>query len=290
MVRSGGFYIRDREISRMLFGNRMRLSPSRVERYFTCPFAYFCAGGLNLQPRRKVEISPMQSGTIIHFVLQRMVSAHGGKGLGELSQEQMQQQVQQLLHEFLAERVSRAEALSKRFHYLFERLSITLTRLLMQLAREFVQSEFEPARFELPIRQGGEVAPLELSLPDGTRVSVEGIVDRVDLMEKDGRKYVRVVDYKSGSKAFRLDDVYYGLNLQMLIYLFSIWKNGKGELADCLPAGVLYLPAKDHIISTSREASDEQVEREHQKRYKMSGLVLEVRTPQILYGRRLAGA
>ena len=275
MVRSGGFYIRDREISRMLFGNRMRLSPSRVERYFTCPFAYFCAGGLNLQPRRKVEISPMQSGTIIHFVLQRMVSAHGGKGLGELSQEQMQQQVQQLLHEFLAERVSRAEALSKRFHYLFERLSITLTRLLMQLAREFAQSEFEPARFELPIRQGGEVAPLELSLPDGTRVSVEGIVDRVDLMEKDGRKYVRVVDYKSGSKAFRLDDVYYGLNLQMLIYLFSIWKNGKGELADCLPAGVLYLPAKDHIISTSREASDEQVEREHQKRYKMSGLVLE---------------
>lgn len=86
---------------------------------------------------------------------------------------------------------------------------------------------------------------------------------------------MRVVDYKSGSKAFRLDDVYYGLNLQMLIYLFSIWKNGKGELADCLPAGVLYLPAKDHIISTSREASDEQVEREHQKRYKMSGLVLE---------------
>ena len=154
-------------------------------------------------------------------------------------------------------------------------MSITLTRLLMQLAREFAQSEFEPARFELPIRQGGEVAPLELSLPDGTRVSVEGIVDRVDLMEKDGRKYVRVVDYKSGSKAFRLDDVYYGLNLQMLIYLFSIWKNGKGELADCLPAGVLYLPAKDHIISTSREASDEQVEREHQKRYKMSGLVLE---------------
>ena len=100
-----------------------------------------------------------------------MVSAHGGKGLGELSQEQMQRQVQQLLHEFLAERVSRAEALSKRFHYLFERLSITLTRLLMQLAREFAQSEFEPARFELPIRQGGEVAPLELSLPDGTRVA-----------------------------------------------------------------------------------------------------------------------
>ena len=275
MVQSGGFCIHSREISRMLFGSRMRLSPSRVERYFTCPFAYFCSGGLNLQPRRKVEISPMQSGTIIHFVLERMVSTHPGKGLGELSWEQMQQEVETLLREYLAERVSRTEALSKRFHYLFERLSITLTRLLRQLAQEFAQSEFEPVRFELPIRQGGEVSPLELRLADGTQVSVEGTVDRVDLMERDGRRYVRVVDYKSGSKAFRLDDVYYGLNLQMLIYLFAIWKNGKGQLADCLPAGVLYLPAKDHIISAARQTTEEQIEKEHQKKYRMNGLVLE---------------
>ncbi len=275
MVHSGGFRMKNREISRMLFGSRMRLSPSRVERYFTCPFAYFCSGGLNLQARRKVEISPMQSGTIIHFVMERMVRTHGGKGLQELSWEQMQQEVESLLREFLEQRVSRSEALSKRFHYLFERLSITLTRLLRQLAKEFAQSEFEPVRFELPIRQGGEVAPLELRLDDSTQISVEGIVDRVDLMEKDGRKYVRVVDYKSGSKVFKLDDVYYGLNLQMLIYLFSIWKNGKGELADCLPAGVLYLPAKDHIITAARESTDEEIEREHQKKYKMNGLVLE---------------
>lgn len=275
VVQSGGFRMKDREISRMLFGSRMRLSPSRVERYFTCPFSYFCSGGLNLQARRKVEISPMQSGTVIHFVLEKMVSHHGGKGLGELSWEQLKEEVEQLLKEFLQERVSRTEALSKRFHYLFERLSITLTRLLRQLAQEFEQSEFEPVRFELPIRQGGEVAPLELCLDDKTKVSVEGVVDRVDLMEKDGKKYVRVVDYKSGSKSFKLDDVYYGLNLQMLIYLFSIWQNGKGELKNCLPAGVLYLPAKDHIITAARETTDEEMEKEHRKRYKMNGLVLE---------------
>lgn len=275
VVRSGGFRIQDREISRLLFGSRMKLSPSRVERYFTCPFSYFCSGGLNLQPRRKVEISPMQSGTVIHFVLEKMVSKHGGKGLSALSHQEIQQEIEQRLKEFLSDRVSRSEALSKRFHYLFERLSITLTRLVHQLAQEFQQSEFEPVRFELPIRQGGEVAPLELCLENQTKVSIEGIVDRVDLMEKDGRKYVRVVDYKSGSKLFKLDDVYYGLNLQMLIYLFSIWKNGKGQLKDCLPAGVLYLPAKDHIITASRETTDEQIEKEHRKKYKMNGLILE---------------
>ena len=93
---------------------------------------------------------------------------------------------------------------------------------------------------------------------------------------------VRVVDYKSGSKVFRLDDVYYGLNLQMLIYLFTIWKNGTGRLEDALPAGVLYLPARDHIINTSRNASDQQVEQEHTKKYKMNGLVLE--DPVCVYG------
>lgn len=107
-------------------------------------------------------------------------------------------------------------------------------------------------------------------------------MDRVDLMEADGRRYVRVVDYKSGSKVFRLDDVYYGLNLQMLIYLFTIWKNGTGRLEDALPAGVLYLPARDHIINTSRNASDQQVEQEHTKKYKMNGLVLE--DPVCVYG------
>lgn len=85
MVQSGGFCIHSREISRMLFGSRMRLTPSSGRALLHLSLAYFCSGGLNLQPRRKVEISPMQSGTIIHFVLERMVSTHPGKGLGELS-------------------------------------------------------------------------------------------------------------------------------------------------------------------------------------------------------------
>lgn len=282
MLSSGSFRIKDPEIARALFGSRMRLSPSRIERYFTCPFAYFCAGGLNLKPRRKVELSPMQSGTIIHFVLEKMLRTHRSEQLAAMDREQIRSQVQQLLREYLADRVTSSQALTKRFHYLFERLSITLTRLICQLAKEFSQSQFEPVAFELPIRQGGQIAPLELQTGDGTSVCVEGVVDRVDLMETDGRRYVRVVDYKSGSKVFRLDDVYYGLNLQMLIYLFTIWKNGTGRLEDALPAGVLYLPARDHIINTSRNASDQQVEQEHTKKYKMNGLVLE--DPVCVYG------
>ena len=90
-------------------------------------------------------------------------------------------------------------------------------------------------------------------------------------MEKDGQRYARVVDYKSGSKEFKLSDVYYGLNLQMLIYLFSIWKNGTGNLENTLPGGVLYLQARDYVISAQRNTPKEQIEKERMKKYKRFG-------------------
>jgi len=120
------------------------------------------------------------------------------------------------------------------------------------------------------------VAPIELTTEDGATVFVEGIVDRVDIMHRrDGQPYVRVVDYKSGSKTFTLSDIYYGLNMQMLIYLFSIWQNGRMELEGALPAGVLYMPARSRFVAAERHTSPEELSRERAKTFKMSGLVLE---------------
>ena len=86
--------------------------------------------------------------------------------------------------------------------------------------------------------------------------------------------YIRVIDYKSGRKQFNLDDVLYGLNLQMLIYLHCIVKNGKGAYSDACPAGVLYMPASDPRPSLSQEAQDGQIERQWKKSYQMNGLLL----------------
>lgn len=282
ILQKGGFRIQSREISRMLFGKNMKLSPSRVENYFLCPFSYFCAGGLNLRARKKVEFSPLQSGTIIHYILEQAVSKHGGKGLGMLSESEIRGEVKLLLEEYLQDRITQQEALTKRFQYLFARLTNTLTRLLIHLSKEFAQSEFEPIGFETPIKKDSGIKPLELKTMDGTTVYVEGIVDRLDIMEKNGEKYVRVVDYKSGSKVFQLEDIYYGLNLQMLIYLFSIWENGQDELENAVPAGVLYMPAKDSIVSTERNTSEEEVEQIHMKCLKMNGLLLA--DPTVLSG------
>jgi ATP-dependent helicase/nuclease subunit B len=152
----------------------------------------------------------------------------------------------------------------------------TLARLLRHFGVEFAQSKFEPAAFEMPIELAGEVEPLRLETADGAPVIVEGIVDRVDVMRgKNGKTFVRVVDYKSGRKDFQLRDILSGLNLQMLFYLFTIGENGGERFGENIPAGVLYMPVREQFISAPRTVADSAVLSEHAKNWKMSGLLLE---------------
>jgi len=261
--------------ARSLFGGRLRLSPSRVERYYRCPFSYFASYGLGLKKRSRAEFSPLESGSVIHSVLQVMVQRHGGRGLLEVEEARMTAEVEQIIQEYIAERVERTDTLPVRFHYLFSRLTGMLVRLLRRLGEEFAQSEFQPAYFELAIAGGEAVEPLRLRTADGVPVVVEGVVDRVDLMEKNGRKYLRVVDYKSGRKNFELGEVLMGLNLQMLLYLFTIGENGRDDLRDAIPAGVLYMPVRESFVSLSRDAGPQQAAEALRKEWRMSGLLLE---------------
>lgn len=281
------FHIADPDIALALFGRDLRLSPSRLESYYLCPFAYFCRYGLGLQPRRKAEFSPLESGSLIHFLLEKMLVRHGGKALIHLPREQLLSEIEQLISQRLLE-LSGEDALPARFAYLFSQVSHTALRVLLNLAQELAQSSFEPVAFEMPVRQGGEVPPLVLPLPSGGKVSVEGVVDRVDLMHASDGVYVRVVDYKSGAKTFSLSDALYGLNMQMLIYLFSIWEQGGGRFSGALPAGVLYFPARDSILSQGRDATEEELEQQRRKSFRMNGLLLD--QLEVIYGMEKSGA
>lgn len=267
--------IADSAAARELFGRFMRLSPSRVERYYKCPFSYFAQDGLGLKPRSRVEFSGLESGSVIHHVLQVMLQKYGGKGLCSISDKEASAEIAGIIREYLAGRIDDVSKLPSRLRYLFGRLSGALLRLLRRLGDEFSQSSFEPAAFELPIKTGGEVEPLRLETADGANVVVEGVVDRVDVMNKGGKRYIRVVDYKSGIKSFALHDVLYGLNMQMLVYLFTIAENGTGKLADAIPAGVLYMPARDRYVTAARGSDAANVQKTREKEWRMSGLLLE---------------
>ena len=161
-----------------------------------------------------------------------------------------------------------------RFRYLFRRLAQSAAQVVEQMVEELQASDFEPIAFELGFGPNQELPPVRLQV-DGITVAISGFVDRVDGWVHDGRLYVRVMDYKTGHKSFDLTDVWHGLNLQMLLYLFTLEEKGlPGESRPIVPAGVLYLPAREEHLTGSRNMDPEKRQKELDSKLRRSGLIL----------------
>ena len=278
LERSGGkkdYKIEDESVARALFGENMYESPSRVETYHQCAFKYFCRYGINAKPSEVSELDPRRRGTVIHFALENLVSIFGIKALSEMDDETLKKETKNILASYAEEFMGGLSSKSERFVYLYGMYEKTVFELVKQLINEFTVSKFEPVDFELSIDRDSEVKSYEIPLKTGGVISLRGTIDRVDKMEYDGKSYVRVVDYKTGGKDFVLSDVLHGLNMQMLVYLFSIWENGTEKYGDVVPAGVLYMPSGVKTISADKNVSEEELDKERKKQSKMKGLVLE---------------
>lgn len=161
-----------------------------------------------------------------------------------------------------------------RFRYLFDRLIKSVNAIVENVLEELDGSEFQPLEFELGFGRKGDLPPVELSV-DGMTVSVSGFVDRVDGWVHDGKLYLRVVDYKTGRKSFDFTDLWNGMGLQMLLYLFTLEREGKGHFGqEIVPAGVLYLPARDAMISGARSIDEATRKKQVDTELKRKGLLL----------------
>lgn len=269
--------------ARALYGDTMRVSPSRIEAFNQCRFLYFCRYGIRAMPRKRAELDAPEIGTVIHFVLERLLSKVKDRGLSSVSEDELKTMTHELLLEFAKVYLGGLDDKPERFRYLFTNLEDTVLCLVTHMAEEFAQSSFVPTDFELLIAPNGDVKPYEIKLPDGGRLLVGGKVDRVDIMKRGSKTYLRVVDYKTGTKNFNLSDLLYGLNLQMFIYLFTLCENsGERYGEDIIPAGVLYVPAKRPEITADRGEAEEDIEKQAEKQLRMNGIVLN--DPDIILG------
>ena len=263
-AQQSAFAVKDAALMRRLLGRSVRLSPTRVEQYYRCRFAYFLQYVLKIRPRRRAELSPLESGTLIHYVLEQVFKQYG-EGFAGLSEQELQEATKALVRRYVEENMPDA---SRRFAYLIERLERAVLRLLSYLQEEQRQSAFHPIAMEQSIGEPDGIAPLTLKTPDGVEISVVGQIDRVDVMHREGRDYVRVMDYKTGTKKFSLEDVYCGLNTQMLFYLFTLCHGEALGLHNPVAAGVLYLSGDPAPRQTTRaEAAKAPV-------YEVDGLIL----------------
>ena len=274
-VKKEEFEITDKEISKKLFGMNMYMSASRTEVYHKCPFEYFCQYGMNAKPRKIAELDPMQKGTAIHYILENIISAYGSDGLCRMEKEERDKCVIGILEEYFNDNLVAGEEMGERFDYLYGQLGIVVCEVVDRLVAEFKVSEFEPVAFELKIDNDGEVPAYDIPLPDGGTLKIKGSVDRVDVLKSKDGDFVRVVDYKSGGKTFSLNEVFYGLNMQMLIYLFAIWRSGFREYRNVKPAGILYMPVNAPYADAERGESEEVIAELKQKQAKMNGMVLD---------------
>ncbi len=264
----GDFCVTDKAALGALVGERLTISPSRAEDYYKCRFAYFVDRLLKVRPLRRAEISPLESGTFVHFVLEAVLR-EAGAAFGGMADEELLALTARLAGEFVEQNFGKQQARAAR---MLQRVQNNAGELVCRLRDYSAASGFQPEALELQIGRGeGDVRPMTLQTPEGREVAVVGKVDRVDVMERDGKTYLCVIDYKTGQKAFNLRDVYCGLNMQMLLYMQTLCDNAGGRWANPVPAAVLYLPADPAPKAGDRPAEGEETP---ETVYRFDGIVL----------------
>lgn len=247
-----------------LFGTRMSLSQSKIDKYVKCPFAYWCSYIMKLKEGAKGEIAFNNIGEFIHEVLERFFAVTRDREY-PLPPEETERIADEIIRDYVMALDSRA--LNGRLRYLFIRLRRNVLCFLESIMEELAESEFKPIAFELPIgiKADGKVSldAISFELDDGSEAVINGVADRVDLYKnkETGTAYIRVMDYKTGSKTFSLEDVRMGLNVQLLLYLFSIWKGNHTALTgetEVLPAGAVYFSARPGDVTSEKMLSREE--------------------------------
>ena len=256
-----------------LYGKQLQLSASQIDRQAECRLSYFLKYGLRAKERKEATVDPAEFGTYVHAVLEktaRRVLELGG--FPQVSLEQTLEIAEYYSEEYAAEHFSQLD--SERLTYLFRRNGQELRFVVRELWEELQQSQFHPAGFEVNFGSAGGLPPIAVN-GSAMNAILRGFVDRIDTWKQNGNDYYRVVDYKTGKKDFDYCDVFNGVGLQLLLYLFALQECGAQVVGEKpIPAGVQYFPARAPFVTTDGRMTEEELEKQRVKDLKRKGLLL----------------
>lgn len=258
-----------------LFGSPVYASVSRLERYNSCPFSFYIQYGLAAKERKIYRLTPPDVGTFLHAVLERFSQLVADQNLSwrQLDRDWCAEQVTSIVDDMLEKMQGSGFAGNRRYRTLARRLQRVVTRTVWLIIEHFKHSSFEPVGYEIGFGDGAELPAIVLELDSGEQIKLTGRIDRIDALRTEEGTYLRIVDYKSGSKDFKLADAYYGLEIQLLTYLDALAENpGLGLKGPVLPGGVLYFKIDDPLIKM--QSTPEEIEKAIMKKLKMKGLLL----------------
>lgn len=254
-----------------LYGNTLATSVSRLEKYRSCAFSYYLQYGLKLKEKENLKIHTFETGSFMHETIDEFFEEvrEQSLGLAEIEEEQIQKIVSNIIDEKLGLSKNFIFSSTAKYKALVKRLKRIVSKALKYIIQTLIHSDFSVEGTEVEFGRKGDYPPIVLTLDDGKRVEITGKIDRIDTAIGEDGKYLRIIDYKSSSKNIDLNEVYAGLQIQLLTYSDAICKE-----KDMIPAGVFYFPLLEQIVKADKKITEEEIENLIQKNFKMKGLIL----------------
>jgi ATP-dependent helicase/nuclease subunit B len=267
-----------KETADELYGDSIQASVSRMELYNGCAFSHFAQHGLKLRERQVFRLEAPDIGELFHAALKYISDFVNEQKLSwdSLTKKQCEELAKEAVNALAPKLQNEILLSSERHHYIKRKLEQIITRASQVLSDHAKVSGFSPIGLELSFGKNGQLPPLTFSLKNGKRMELAGRIDRVDQAKgENNNTYLRVIDYKSSEKDVNLNEVYYGLALQMLTYL-DIVITHSDELIEmkASPAGVLYFHVHNPMINTNKLLTVDDIEKEIMKKFKMNGLMV----------------
>lgn len=265
------------KVTKQLFGTNILSSVSRLERFAACPFSYFAEYGLKAEERRLYQLRTPDLGILFHSVLETFSRQLENEGISwqSLTQEETKQRIENAVENAAPLLGSEILLDSAANRYLIRRLKRISFRAAWTLVRHIQSGAFEPASYELGFGTHEILPPIVISMAKGGKLILRGKIDRIDLLKENGETYVKIIDYKSGNKTFHFQDIYYGLQLQLLLYLDAYLKLQEDTSHPYHPGGVFYFRIADPTLTLTEEMTAEEISQKLYNQMQMSGLVLD---------------
>ncbi len=276
----------------LFFEKGLDASATKVEEYYKCPFMFFCKYGLKLRPVKTVDVNPLSRGNVVHYCLEKILSKKTednkrvyNSEFERTSDGNLLCEIRANMAEYLENELGGKFGKTVRFNELYSNLAYMIFEILNNIKEEFKNSDFRPVAFEYNLKSK-EGSVFEITLDDGIRIRLFGKIDRIDTYENGGKKYIRIIDYKTGNKDFLFEEIYNGLNLQMLLYLTAVTNPSENTaFSNFIPSGIFYMPAnylnidiprKLDLDNNSDNSNEKEINTAKAKFFRMKGLVTDI--------------
>lgn len=266
-----------RIVARALYGQQLENSVSRLETYAACAFRHFLQYGLSLQEREEFGFEASDMGTVYHAVLENFAGKLAESNLTwwDFTEDFAAKAVKESVEAYAATYGETVLYSSARNEYAITRMSRILTRTVLTLQKHLKQGSFQPDDYELSFRFAEDLDSIHVDLSEDEKMHLQGRIDRIDVSEDAEHVYVKVIDYKSGNRKFDLAALYYGLQLQLVVYMNAAMEmeSRKHPDKEIVPAALLYYHIDDPTIETPVELTDEQINEQILAKLRMNGVV-----------------